>query len=89
MSRYRVASNVLRAHLEEHEVLLNPESGIYHVVNDTGRRLLGCWGDGLSLEESVSLLVEEMGWEAVQVRADADSFVAAMMERGLIEASAP
>lgn len=89
MTRYHVAPKVLRAHLEEHEVLLNPESGIYHVVNDTGRRLLGCWGDGLSLEESVSRLAEQMGWDPAQVRADADGFVAAMVERGLIEESSP
>jgi hypothetical protein len=89
VTRYHVAPTVLRAYLEEHEVLLNPESGIYHVVNDTGRRLLGCWDDGLSLEESVSRLAEQTGWDPEQVRIDADGFVAAMMERGLIEDSSP
>jgi hypothetical protein len=89
VTRYHVAPTVLRAHLEEHEVLLDPESGIYHAVNDTGRRLLGCWDDGLSLEESVARLAEQTGWDPAQVRADADGFVAAMIERGLIEESSP
>jgi hypothetical protein len=44
--RYRKPAGILHAELDDEEVLLNPETGIYHLVNRTGRFLLTGWRRG-------------------------------------------
>ena len=85
---YRVPDGVLRADLDGEEVMLDPRSGIYHLLNSTGRYLVACFSDGVSFEVAVERLAEEAGVEREDVRKDADVFVAAMIERGLLEAAA-
>jgi hypothetical protein len=85
---YRIPDGVLRADLDGEEVMLNPRSGIYHLLNPTGRYLVACFSDGVSFEVAVERLAEEAGVGREDVRKDADVFVAAMMERGLLEAAA-
>jgi coenzyme PQQ synthesis protein D (PqqD) len=88
MSQYRVPSGVLRAELEGEEVLLNPSRGIYHLVNETGRAVLNRLEEGKTLEEVVDEL--STTWEQPQstVQADAQLFVDALLERGLLESAA-
>jgi hypothetical protein len=83
--RYRIAPPVLRAELEGDQVLLNPETGIYHLVNDTGSSILGLLADGLDLHEGVTRLSRETGEPIERVSRDAEAFVAAMVERRLLE----
>jgi hypothetical protein len=83
--RYRVCEGVLRAQLEGEEVLLNPSTGMYHLLNATGRQLLAEFDRGLSLEQAATVLAESVGIEAEQVRTDSSAFIADMIERGLLE----
>ena len=85
MTDYRVPSKVLRAQLEGQEVLLNPDSGTYHLVNETGRILLLAFEVGRSFEDGVADVVALTGEEGERVRIDAEAFVRAMTERGLLE----
>jgi NADH pyrophosphatase NudC (nudix superfamily) len=82
--RLRRAPGVLHAEVDGEEVLLNPETGIYHLVNRTGRSLIGWMEDGETLDEAVDRLAEESGEASTRVRADAAAFVSAMTERGLL-----
>jgi coenzyme PQQ synthesis protein D (PqqD) len=83
--RYRRPDSVLFAELEGEEVLLNPDTGIYHLVNATGRHLLERMDDGDTLSQAIDSLSGETGEDATRVRGDAVSFVEAMTARGLLE----
>ncbi len=85
MTRYRVPPGVLRAPLESEEVLLNTETGVYHLVNETGRALMVSFEAGMTLEDGARRLSEERAQAAEGVLADARAFVRAMVERGLLE----
>jgi uncharacterized membrane-anchored protein len=84
VSRYVMPPQVLRAELEGQEVLLNPETGVYHLVNETGRELLDGLRDGLTLEEAAQRMAEHKRIPAGQAISDATRFVAEMAERGLL-----
>ena len=85
MSRYRAAKDVLQAEIDGEEVLLNPRTGVYHLVNRTGRSLLVLLQDGRTLEESVAEVAAEAGGDPERVAKDAKVFVDAMCERGLLQ----
>ena len=82
------ARDVLHAEVEGEEVLLNPRTGVYHLVNRTGRELLVRMEAGDSLESAIHALAEASGEEIGRVRRDALAFVGAMTDRGLLEAAA-
>ena len=83
--RYRRPDSVLFAELEGEEVLLNPDTGMYHLVNTTGRHLLERMDRGDTLSQAIDSLSNETGEDATRVRGDAVSFVEAMTTRGLLE----
>jgi hypothetical protein len=87
MTRYRIPAGILRARLEadDQEVLLNPRTGMYHMLNPTASILVSELSGGASLEEAVGVLVEKADVEAGVARADADAFVSDMHSRGLLE----
>lgn len=85
MSRFRLPPTVLRASLDEEEVLLNTETGVYHLVNATGRALLASFEAGLDLEGAARRLTEETGRAPDRVLSDSRAFVRAMAQRGLLE----
>ena len=87
MSQYVMPPHVLRAELEGQEVLLNPETGVYHLVNETGRELLDGLRDGMTLEEAAQRLAARKSIPAGQAISDATRFVAEMAERGLLAES--
>lgn len=84
MSRYVVRDGVLHAEVSGEEVLLDPDVGIYHLVNATGHRLLERMSEGASLNDAVMTIADEWGRPADEVRADAEPFIAGMLERRLI-----
>jgi hypothetical protein len=88
VSRYVMPPHVLRAELEGQEVLLNPETGVYHLVNETGRELLDGLRDGLTLQEAAQRLADRRRIPDGQAVSDATRFVTEMAERGLL-AEAP
>ena len=83
--RYQMSAGVLHAEIDGEEVLLNPDTGIYHLVNRTGRSLLVRMDEGSTLDEAIRTLSDESGQDVTRVRVDALSFVQAMTDRGLLE----
>jgi hypothetical protein len=86
VTEYRVPSGVLRAEVNGQEVLLNTSTGIYHVLNPTGRRMLLGLEQGWSIDRCVSSIVEESDVTSDRAEADADAFISDLLERKLLEA---
>jgi hypothetical protein len=76
---------VLRAELEGEEVLLNPATGMYHLLNASGRRLVLELDQGSSLEQAIESVAAASGANIDQVRSDCSAFLNDMLERGLLE----
>jgi len=85
MSRYTLAPNVLRAEMDGREVLLNPETRMYHLLNRTGRDLLVEIQRGATIEDAIAVLADRWGTPEATVRGDVQTFLAALEERGLME----
>ena len=85
MTRYTMPRGVLRAELDGDEVLLNPETGVYHLLNHTARSVVTAFDDGSTLEAAVDRLAEDAEVDRSQVQADAELFVRSMLGRGLLE----
>jgi Coenzyme PQQ synthesis protein D (PqqD) len=83
--RYRMPAGILHAELDDEEVLLNPQTGMYHLVNRTGRFLLDRMDAGESLGQAIRSLSAGAGEDLHHVKGDALSFVEAMTTRGLLE----
>jgi Coenzyme PQQ synthesis protein D (PqqD) len=83
--QYRVPDHVLRAPLEEGEVLLNPETGAYHLVNGTGRAILAELEAGLTVPDAAGRVSGTTGHPAKEVLEDTKQLVRSMMERGLLK----
>jgi hypothetical protein len=85
LTTYRVADGVLRAELEGEAVLLHPGTGVYHLLNPTGVTVLdGIERDG-EVASAIVELAERTGQDGEQVARDVDAFVAALVERRLID----
>jgi hypothetical protein len=85
MTMYRVPDGVLRAELDGDEVLLNPATGVYHLLNPTGRRVVEGFVEGASLDTLIATIASDSDTQVELVRSDTESFVRAMVERGLLE----
>ena len=85
MTRYRVRAEVLRAPLQEDEVLLNPETGIYHLANVTGRAVLAALQAGDTVATVADRIARDTGTAPERVRQDVEAFVQAMTSRGVLE----
>ena len=84
MTRYAIPAPVLRAELHGEEVLLNPETGIYHLVNATGHEVVSAVVAGSNLDDVVERIADETGESPARVSADVDAFVRALIDRGLL-----
>jgi Coenzyme PQQ synthesis protein D (PqqD) len=82
---YVLPKGVLRASLEDEEVLLNPATGMYHLLNRTGKQLVESMARGDSFDAAVEGIAHSTGEDLLRVRADADEWVRRMADRGLIE----
>ena len=85
MTRYRLRAEVLRAPLQEDEVLLNPETGIYHLANATGRAVLAALQAGDTVAAVADRIARDTGTAPERVRQDVEAFVQAMTSRGVLE----
>ena len=84
MSRYRVPDGVLKAEMSGEQVLLNPATGVYHLVNATGLVLLTEMDAGKSLEDAIRALSQQSGQSVETVETDAAAFIESMVQRGLL-----
>jgi hypothetical protein len=86
---YGIPRPVVRAEVDDGQVLLNPSTGVYHSVNRTGAELLECFAEGLTMSEAAERLASQRRQPRDQVFGDAQTFVASMLERGLLEELLP
>ena len=85
MTLYRMPAEVLRAKVEGDEVLLNPETGIYHLVNPIGRIVIEALDEAAEPDRAVVELVRRFGVDQDQAERDVEAFVRALLERKLLE----
>jgi hypothetical protein len=85
VNRYKVPTHVLRAELSEDQVLLNPETGQYHLVNATGGVVLSALERGQSIDESVEDLARHSDQPIARLKDDVDAFIDTLLQRGLLE----
>lgn len=81
---YKLAHGVLRAELDGQAVLLHPDTGIYHLLNSSGRTILDRLEDDCPFETAIAELAASSGESEEVVGADARSFVDAMLDRRLL-----
>ena len=80
----RLAPSVMRAKLAHDEVLLNTETGQYHLVNRTGREVLVEIERSGTADGARDRLVAETGAPIETVEDDVMTFVDALLARGLL-----
>jgi len=69
----------------EHEVaVILPTASAVRVLNEVGGRIWAL-ADGRTFAEILEVLVNEYDVERTQLRVDAESFLAQLQERGLLE----
>ena len=85
MTRYRLASHVLRAPVGDEEVLLDTRSEMYHHVGGSGRVIIQGLEQGLSPAEISDQIASDTGEAVQRVAADLNRFVASMIDLGLLE----
>jgi PqqD family protein of HPr-rel-A system len=84
MTAYRISDGVLRAELDGEAVLMNPESGQYHLLNATGVRVLDSIEHEGDVAQLIAVLASEGGPSVSKVSADVHAFITALLERQLI-----
>jgi hypothetical protein len=78
---------VLRAELDDDEVILNPETGVYHLLNGSAKKLMESLDAGETLDQAIDSMASTSGANAQRVREDCEAFIHAMLQRGLLEES--
>ena len=84
MPRYVLPDGVLQASLHDEKVLLNQQTGLYHLLNPSGVELLRLMGEGHTLDEAADALADATGTSRTRARGDAQRFVSEMTRRGLL-----
>jgi hypothetical protein len=84
-ARFRVPETVLRARLEDADVLLNTATGRYHLLSGLGPRILADLEAGRTVDAVVAEVSGDHAAAADRVRTDVDGFVTALLDKGLLE----
>lgn len=82
---YRVPARVLRAQLDDDEVMLNPDTGMYHLLGDGGSQIVAAIETGSNVAGIVESIAKDADVPPERVRRDVDAFITALVERGLLE----
>jgi hypothetical protein len=85
---YLLPDHVVRATVDDEEVLLNMETGQYHLLNDTGRVLLQRLLNGDGPEDAAEWL-RSQGAAEDEARRDLNEFSNRLVERGLLVVPSP
>ena len=67
-------------------VILDLSSGIYFGLDGVGKRIWEAVAEGLSLDETASVITSEFDVDEAQAQADVIEFAGNLVERGLLEA---
>jgi hypothetical protein len=84
MTSYRFADGVLRAELDGEAVLMNPDTGQYHLLNATGVQVLDSIERDGDISEAIVELARRSGLPESAVGADVQDFVDALLNRHLL-----
>ena len=85
MTTYRIAKGVLRAELEGEAVLMNPETGQYHLLNATGVEVLDSIERDGRVTDVIPLLVRQSGLSESSIATEVQSFVQSLLDRRLLD----
>jgi hypothetical protein len=83
--RYVLRPTVLTAEVKGEQVLLDPERGVYHLVNKAGRIILDEMAKGRDLTDAIETVASRAGEPVERVRVDVDGFVKDLSAQQLIE----
>jgi Coenzyme PQQ synthesis protein D (PqqD) len=84
MSRYTLPSGVLRTQVGEEEVLLNTETGQYHLLRGSGPAVVAELEAGRSLPEICDRFAERSGKDPAGISSEMEAFVGQLVDRGLL-----
>jgi len=83
--RARIPEHVVHRDFEEETVVLNLETGQYHGLNITARRMLAALIEADSIAVAGALLEEELGAPRSRIERDLVDLSDALVARGLLE----
>jgi Coenzyme PQQ synthesis protein D (PqqD) len=83
--RARIPAHVVHREFPGETVVLNLETGQYHGLNATARRMLGALEEADGIEFAVAALAREFGVSRDQIERDLLDLCAALADRGLLE----
>jgi hypothetical protein len=87
--RLRVPEPVAYRRFGDQLVLLNVETGQYHGLNPTARRMFEAVVERSSTAGVATLLAQEYGRPETEISSDLDTLCQALIERGLLERIEP
>jgi hypothetical protein len=82
---FRVPEHVSAREVEGELVILDLESGTFHVARGLGPRVWEMLAEGRSTEHVVREVAGRYGEDGARVRADVHAFVEALLSKGLLE----
>jgi hypothetical protein len=83
--RARIPEHVVHRDFEEETVVLNLETGQYHGLNITARRMLAALVEADSIAGAAALLEEELGVPRSRIERDLVDLRDALVARGLLQ----
>lgn len=87
-SKVTVPEHVMHRSVLEEAVMLNLETERYTGIDEVGRDMLDAIAQAANISEGIDALVEIYEVERSIIAADVDTFLAELVERGLVEISA-
>jgi Coenzyme PQQ synthesis protein D (PqqD) len=81
----RIPAHVVHRDFPGETVVLNLETGQYHGLNATARRMLGALEEADRIDFAVATLAREFGVSRDQIERDLLDLCAALADRGLLE----
>jgi hypothetical protein len=83
--RARIPEHVVHRDFPGETVILNLETGQYHGLNATARRMLAALERADSIGSAASVLAREFGMPRAQIERDLSGLCLALADRGLVE----
>ncbi len=81
---YRLKPHLLLQRVAGETVILDPESGRYYTLDEVATRMIELF-TSVSLEETLSAMVEEYDTDIDTVRSDLEALLESMAGQGLVE----
>jgi phosphohistidine swiveling domain-containing protein len=85
MLRARIPDHVVHRDFPEETVVLNIETGTYHGLNYTARRMFAVLAEADTIVSAAAILGAEFGVPRMRIERDLLELCAALCDRGLLE----